>query len=97
MKNATAKKPENFVISTGRQYSVRKFIEFACSEIGFIINWGGKDLNEFWYVSKILNNFLKIKINQKIIFINKKFFRPNEVNDLLGKSLKTKMKTKIQY
>lgn len=88
------KKPENFVISTGRQYSVRKFIELACSEIGFIIRWRGQDLNEFGYVSKILNNSLKIKVNQKIIFINKRFFRPNEVNDLLGKSLKAKKKLK---
>ncbi len=86
------KKPEDFVIATEKQFSVRNFIELTCKEIGFQIKWKGKNLDEYGYVSRIFDENLKIKINQKIVVINKRFFRPNDVEDLLGKSIKARKK-----
>ena len=86
------KNPEDFVIATEKQYSVRKFIELVCHEIGFKIGWKNKNIKEFGYVDKIYNKSLKLKKDQKIIFVNKRFFRPNDVEDLLGSSKKARKK-----
>ena len=86
------KNPEDFVIATEKQYSVRKFIELVCHEIGFKIGWKNKNIREFGYVDKIYNKSLKLKKDQKIIFVNKRFFRPNDVEDLLGSSKKARKK-----
>jgi len=71
------KKPDDFVISTGKQYTVKQFINFTCKELGMKILWKGKGINEkAYYQGRI------------IIEIQKRFFRPNEVNSLLGSSKK---------
>ena len=49
------KKPDDYVISTGKQYSVRKFIELTCLELGFEIGWKNKGLKEIGYIKKIRN------------------------------------------
>ena len=87
------KKPTDYVIATEKVYSVRQFITIAAKEIGLIIEFKGKGLKEFGFVKKIINknNFdCKIKIGQKIIKINKKYYRPAEVNFLKGSSKKAK-------
>jgi GDPmannose 4,6-dehydratase len=68
-------KPIDIVISTGVQYSVREFIELVSARLQMKISWSGKDLNEkgTWN-------------NKKIISIDKKYFRPTEVDTLLGDS-----------
>jgi GDPmannose 4,6-dehydratase len=79
------KKPKDYVIATGKQISVRKFIEIACHKLGFRIKWKYKKLKEIGYVFRINKNYgYNIRINQVIIKVNKKYFRPNEVNNLLG-------------
>ena len=79
------KKPKDYVIATGKQISVRKFIEIACIKLGFEIKWKYNKLKEVGYVNKIKKNYgYSIKKNQVIIKVNKKYFRPNEVNNLLG-------------
>jgi GDPmannose 4,6-dehydratase len=79
------KKPKDYVIATGKQISVRKFVEIACFKLGFEIKWKYNKLKEIGYVNKIRKNYgYNIKKNQVIIKVNKKYFRPNEVNNLLG-------------
>jgi GDPmannose 4,6-dehydratase len=80
-------KPDDFVLATGKSYSIRKFVEIVCNKLGFKIKWKYKKLNEIGYVFKINKDYgYSIKVNQIIIKVSKKYFRPNEVNNLLGNS-----------
>ena len=72
-------KPDNYVISTGKTYSVKDFINAACDELNIDITWEGRGLNEV----AIDKNSNKI-----IIKINPKYYRPTEVDLLLGDSSK---------
>jgi GDPmannose 4,6-dehydratase len=68
-------KPDDYVLATGENYSVREFIEIAFSLKGIIIGWKGSDVNEIGY------NCLTGK---ELIYISEKYFRPTEVEELLG-------------
>jgi GDPmannose 4,6-dehydratase len=74
-------KPEDFVIATGLQYSVRQFIEWTADELGMKIRWDGSGVNEIGY-----NN------GDPIIRIDPRYFRPTEVETLLGDPSKAKQK-----
>jgi GDPmannose 4,6-dehydratase len=74
------KKPDDFVISTGEQHSVREFIELAAKELNIKIKWKGKGFKEKGYDQK----------GNCIIECNKKYFRPLDVDTLLGNSAKAK-------
>jgi GDPmannose 4,6-dehydratase len=78
-------KPQDYIIASGKTYTVRHFINVAAKILGINIMWSGKGLNEVGYI--------KVKNKKKIIVrIDKKYFRPNEVNYLKGdasKALKT--------
>ena len=77
-------KPEDFVVATGRQKSVRTFIELTANELGWGgIKWEGKGINEIGR---------RIDTNQIVIKIDKKYFRPCEVNSLLGDASKANKK-----
>ena len=72
--------PDDYVIATGRQESVRRFIELSAIELGWGgINWEGKKLEE---VGRRKDN------NEIVIRIDKRYFRPSEVDSLLGDSSK---------
>ena len=73
------KKPKDYVISSGKQYSVKYFIHLVSKELGIKIIWKGKGINEKGYLN-----------NKTIISIDKKYFRPSEVNSLLGDSSKAR-------
>ena len=73
------KKPRDYVIASGKQYSVKYFIALVCKELGLKIHWKGKGLNEKAYLNK-----------KNIISIDKRYFRPTEVDSLLGNSKKAK-------
>jgi GDPmannose 4,6-dehydratase len=78
-------KPEDFIISTGKTYSIKDFINKATKILNLKTKWVGKNLNE-----KLINT-----VNGKVIVkINPKFFRPAEVNILKGNALKAKKKLK---
>ena len=83
------KKPDDFVISTGSSYSIKEFIDLSSKYIGFKTKWVGKGLDE---------RLINISNNKPIIKINPKFFRPAEVDLLIGDSTKAqkilKWKTK---
>ena len=75
------KKPEDFVIATGKQYSVRDFISLALKNLNMEIEWVGKGLNE-----------VGIYRGKEIIKIDPRYFRPTEVETLLGDSSYAKKK-----
>ncbi len=72
-------KPEDFVISTGQQHSIRDFINLTAKNLDMKLNWKGKDLNEVGLVD-----------GKEIIKISPRYFRPTEVETLLGDSTKAK-------
>ena len=77
------KKPEDFVIATGKQYSIRQFISLVSKKINIKIIWKGKGLKEKGYDS----------ISRKpIIAIVKNYIRPLDVNTLLGNAAKARIK-----
>lgn len=73
-------KPDDFVIATGKQYTVKQFINLVCKQLKIKINWRGKGLNEKAYNEN----------GEAIIKIDKKYFRPTEVDTLLGDSSKAR-------
>jgi GDPmannose 4,6-dehydratase len=77
------KKPKDYVISSGKQYSVKYFIYLVSKELGMEITWKGKGINEKGYLN-----------NKAIISVDKKYFRPAEVNSLLGDSSKARKELK---
>ena len=76
-------KPEDYVISTGKQYSVRDFVDTAARYCGMSINWEGEGLEEKGYDKET---------GKQIIAIDPRYFRPTEVDNLLGDSTKAKEK-----
>ena len=76
-------KPEDFVIATGVQYSVREFIEKVAKELSIDIRWEGKGVNEEGF---------DVKTNKRIIAIDPRYFRPTEVETLLGDATKAHQK-----
>ena len=76
--------PEDFVVATGRQESVRTFIEIAAKQLGWEgIIWEGEGINE---IGK------RIDTGEIVIKIDKKYFRPCEVNNLVGNATKANQK-----
>lgn len=85
--------PEDFVIATGVQYSVRQFVEFSAKALGITIRWEGSGEDECGYVESIEGDNAKgITIDQKIVAVDPRYFRPAEVETLLGDPTKAKEK-----
>lgn len=76
--------PEDFVIATGVQYSVRQFIGWSASELGMQLRWEGQGINEVGYWN-----------DKPVVKIDPRYFRPAEVETLLGDP--TKAKTKLGW
>ncbi len=70
---------QDFVIATGKQYSVRQFIEWSAAELGMQLRWEGEGVNEVGYWS-----------DKPIVRIDPRYFRPTEVETLLGDPTKAK-------
>jgi GDPmannose 4,6-dehydratase len=85
--------PEDFVIATGVQYSVRQFIQWSAAELGIELDFRGSGKNEEGVVVKISgNNAPSIKVGDIIIKVDPRYFRPAEVETLLGDPFKAKEK-----
>ena len=80
------KTPDDYVVATGKQYTVKQFVNLAASELKMKIQWKGSGLNEkaYWINSP--------KGRTLIIEIDKRYFRLTEVHSLLGNSSKAKKK-----
>tara|TARA_B100000242_G_scaffold291570_1_gene265148 strand:- start:12148 stop:12849 length:702 start_codon:yes stop_codon:yes gene_type:complete len=85
-------KPEDFCISTGKKTSIRDFIKLASSYMGFDIKFKGEGLDEIGYVTNIRATNSKLDDGQEIIRVDPAYFRPLEVNELLGDSSKARDK-----
>jgi GDPmannose 4,6-dehydratase len=78
-------KPEDFVIATGRQYSVRHFVEVAARELGIDIAWQGGGVNERGVISAVEGDKAPgVAVGQLIVAVDPQYFRPTEVDTLLG-------------
>jgi len=76
--------PEDFVIATGVQYSVRDFVNAAAKELGMDIRWEGRGVDEKGFLSSVKGN--------PIVQVDARYFRPTEVETLLGDATKAKEK-----
>ncbi len=74
--------PEDFVIATGKQYSVREFVEAAALELGIRVTWKGADVDEKGYD----------QAGKCIVAVDPRYFRPTEVETLLGDATKAREK-----
>ena len=87
--------PEDFVIATGVQYSVRHFIEKAAAALGMQMRWEGEGVNEVGFAvisSEARQSLPSCPTEQPIIRIDQRYFRPTEVQTLLGDPSKAKQK-----
>ncbi|MDM7948602.1 GDP-mannose 4,6-dehydratase [Hydrogenophaga sp.] len=87
--------PEDFVIATGVQHSVRQFVEFAAEEIGFSIRWIGEGVDEAGVVSAVQGADLRVQEGDVVVRVDPRYFRPTEVETLLGDA--TKAHTKLGW
>jgi len=73
-------KPEDYVIATGVQYSVRDFVDAAASELGVKLHWQGQDVDEHALDAQ----------GRKVVAVDPRYFRPTEVQTLLGDASKAR-------
>jgi len=86
-------KPEDFVIATGVQYSVRQFIEWSAAELGVKLKFEGKGVEETAIVESIQSDHApSLKVGDVVVRIDPRYFRPTEVETLLGDPTKAKQK-----
>jgi GDPmannose 4,6-dehydratase len=87
--------PEDYVLATGITTSVRDFIILAFAEIGVTLEFKGEGVNEKGYVKTSTNTNYPIKLGQEVVAIHPRYFRPAEVDLLIGDA--TKAKEKLQW
>jgi GDPmannose 4,6-dehydratase len=87
------KNPEDFVIATGEQFSVRDFVNAVAKELGMTIEWRGKGLKEVGVIARIEGGEKNgPKKSQTIVRVDPRYFRPTEVETLLGDASKARKK-----
>ena len=84
MKILQHNKPDDFIIATGKQYSIKYFVNLVAKKLKMKLKWKGKGLKEKAYD----------KYNKPIVECDKNYFRPLDVNTLLGNSSKAKKELK---
>lgn len=85
--------PEDFVIATGVQYSVREFVELSANELGISLEFKGEGVNEVAIVANIDgDNAPALTVGDEIVAVDPRYFRPTEVETLLGDPVKAKEK-----
>jgi GDPmannose 4,6-dehydratase len=83
--------PDDFCIATGVQYSVRQFIQWSALELGIAIYFEGEGLDEIGIVESITGDDAPaLKVGDIIFRVDKRYFRPAEVEALLGSPKKAK-------
>jgi GDPmannose 4,6-dehydratase len=86
--------PEDFVIATGEQHSVRDFVNAAAAEIGVGLHWDGAGVDEVGIIDHVTggSEANKMRIGKTIVRVDPRYFRPTEVETLLGDPTKAKEK-----
>jgi GDPmannose 4,6-dehydratase len=93
-------KPEDFVIATGITTTIRKFVQMAFNELGIEISFKGENETEIGYVSNINSQILmnlaiescELKVGDEVVAVDPRYFRPTEVELLIGDNTKSKEK-----
>ena len=83
---------EDFVIATGVQYSVREFVDLAAKELGVTLSFEGEGENEIGLITAVNNPEAKCKVGDTVVRVDPRYFRPTEVETLLGDPTKAKQK-----
>lgn len=84
-------KPEDYVIATGTQHSVREFVERAAQELGIELEWRGTGEQEYAVVTRSPSDS-KARTGQRIVAVDPRYYRPAEVDTLLGDASKARAK-----
>jgi GDPmannose 4,6-dehydratase len=87
-----AENPEDWVIATGKTTTVREFVRLSFAEVGIELEFNGQGLNEKAFVVKCNNPDFKIEIGKEVLSIDPSYFRPTEVDLLIGDPSKAKNK-----
>ncbi|WJV52633.1 GDP-mannose 4,6-dehydratase [Prodigiosinella aquatilis] len=78
-------KPQDFVIATGSQYSVRQFVELAARELGITLRFEGQGVDEKGIVAAVSgDDNVNVQVGDVIVAVDPRYFRPAEVETLLG-------------
>ena len=86
-------RPDDYVIASGAQHSVREFIERAAGRLGITLRWEGEGVEEIGVIETIGNSSIaapKVSPGQVIVRVDPRYFRPTEVESLLGDASKAK-------
>jgi GDPmannose 4,6-dehydratase len=88
--------PDDFVIATGEQYSVRQFVETAAHELGVTLSWEREGVDEVGVVAAVEGDLSpSVEVGQTIVKVDPRYFRPAEVETLLGDA--TRARTKLGW
>lgn len=87
--------PEDFVIATGVTTTVRDFIKMSFAEVGIVVEFTGEGVNEKGHVVNCTNTECKVQVGEVVVEIDPAYFRPTEVELLIGDP--TKAKTKLGW
>ncbi|MGN8071718.1 GDP-mannose 4,6-dehydratase [Mucilaginibacter sp. 22184] len=87
--------PEDYVIATGVTTRVREFVRLAFAEVGIAVEFKGEGVDEKGYVVSCSNPDFQIEIGKEVVAVDEKYFRPTEVDLLIGDP--TKSKTKLGW
>ena len=87
-----AEEPEDWVIATGVTTTVRDFVRLAFKEVGIELEFIGEGVNETATVKKCNNSLFQIELGKKVLSVDPSYFRPTEVDLLIGDSTKAKEK-----
>ena len=91
------KQPADFVIATGEQHSVRELCELAFKEVGIGIEWHGKGVKEKGVAVSIATHLKHVRSGETVIEIDPVYFRPTEVESLIGNSEKARKELGWQH
>jgi len=87
-----AEEPEDWVIATGKTTTVREFVRMSFAEVGIELEFKGVGLNEKATVAKCSNPEFQIELGKEVLSVDPSYFRPTEVDLLIGDSTKAKEK-----
>ena len=90
-----AETPEDWVIATGKTTKVREFVRMSFAEAGIELEFKGEGVDEKAYVKKCTNPDYQIEIGKEVLAVDPKYFRPTEVELLIGDA--TKDRTKLGW
>ena len=87
-----AEKAEDWVIATGITTTVRDFVRMAFQEVGVELEFKGEGINEKAFVKKSINKDFKLEVGKEVLSVDPSYFRPTEVDLLIGDPSKAKNK-----